>query len=58
MYRLSLWNTIVVIPKNLVRWASVEQWQGRAVAADLHQVCDQTFDALVLAHLSLKTLAK
>ena len=58
MYRQSFWNTNLIIAKDLVRWAPVEQRQRRAVPADLHRVFDQALDRLLLALLSLKTFAK
>jgi hypothetical protein len=58
MYRQSFWNTNLIIAKDLVRWAPVEQRQRRAVPADLHRVFDQALDCLLLALLSLKTFAK
>jgi hypothetical protein len=53
-----LWNATLVIAKDLVWCPPVEQRQGRAVPANLHQLFDQAFDGLVLAQFSFETLAK
>jgi hypothetical protein len=53
-----LWKTILVIAKNLVWSAPVEQRQRSAVPADLHHIFDETLDCLLFPLFSLKTFAK
>jgi hypothetical protein len=53
-----LWKTILIIAKDLVWSAPIEQRQRSAVPADLHYVFDQTLDRLLFPLFSLKTLAK
>jgi hypothetical protein len=53
-----LWKTILIITKDLVGSASVEQRQRGAVPADLHHVFDHALDDLVFPLFSFKTFAK
>jgi hypothetical protein len=53
-----LWKPILIVAKDLVWSAFVEQWQRSAVPADLHHVFDQTLDRLFFPLFSLKTFAK
>jgi len=53
-----LWKSILIVAKDLVWSAFVEQWQQRAVPADLDHVFDQTVGRLFIPLFSLKTFAK
>jgi hypothetical protein len=53
-----LWETIIVIAKDLVRWTLVEERQRGAVPANLHHIFDHALDGLVFPLFSLKTFAK
>jgi len=51
-------KTILVIAKDLIWSAPVEQRQRSAMPADLDHVFDQTLDHLLFPLFSLKTFAK
>jgi hypothetical protein len=51
-------KAVVVIAENFVGSARVEQWQRGTVAADVHDVLDQTLDQLVFTQFPFETLAK